>query len=1125
MKIASKFDLAYKRLNPGQKKAVDAIEGPVMVIAGPGSGKTELLSLRVMNILRNADVTPGNILCLTFTEAAAFNMRQRLAGLLGRVAYRVAIHTFHSFGVEIINRYPEHFYNGASFLPADSITQTEILQDIFNGLPYSDPLRSEHNDQFTYLYLAKRAIEYIKKAGLSPAEFRIVLAENKKAINHIEPIIRRVFSKTISKKMFPTVRAAIEDLKGYQSSSIPGFFRPYVQHLVGALTESLGHAESENSTRPLTEWKKEWVKKGNDKITHLIDFLDVDVTESLAGIYEMYASRMQKERYYDYDDMILDTIVVLQRDMSVRLDLQERYQYVLVDEFQDTNNAQMRLIGFLTDNLVNEGRPNIMVVGDDDQAIYKFQGAEISNIIDFKEMYREPTLIVLNENYRSTQHILDVARHIILKGVGRLENLSPDLKKELIASNKELANGAIYGKEFVSREAEYAWIAGEIKKLITQGISPRQIAVIAREHKDLEALVPHFHAIKIPLSYEREENVLHEPHILQLITMARFVDSIMKKSEDADNFLPEILSYPFWGVPRATIWELSLKAREERKPWLMTMREFGGRVTEIANFFIELGARATYGTAEEILHELIGGPQEIIPDDETHDDEAVTPHAMFSPFRSYYFGKERFTNHRANYMKFLSSLQSFVGSLREYRRGRPVTIGGLTTFVDIHIKNNLPINNINPFVNAMDAVLFLSAHKAKGLEFEAVFVINCQEDVWASSQHGRDIPLPMNLPINPAGDTLDDKLRLFYVAVTRAKRFLYLTSYRIDSKGKESSRLGFIAPDEATPDLFQSELVDMKDSGNDPLEMLEREWDVHHSLQFIPSELTLLWPIIEKYQLSVTHLQNFLNVVSGGPLLFFQKNLLRFPEPKSASGALGSAAHNTIRRIYDHFKNKEMLPSIKEVLTWFEEFLRDERLNEQDFKLMLKRGEKALHVFYANKQGEFSLQDKIEFDFKSQGVVVGEAHLTGKIDRMTISGGQIIVTDFKTGKAIKSWFPSNPYEKIKAWRYRQQLVFYKLLIENSRDFSNKYLVNRGIIEFVEPYRGQIVDLPTEIKTAEVRRMAALINVVYRKIKSLDFPDITNYSKDINGILAFEEDLLKDSSSLLFTDEPFLVGKS
>ena len=642
----SHFEERFKKLNDQQKQAVEAIDGPVLVIAGPGSGKTEILSLRVANILRTTDTAPGNILCLTFTDAAAFNMRERLSGLMGHEAYRVAIHTFHSFGVEIINRYPEYFTT-APHSSRPTRPQIEILENIFSDLPHNNPLRSQHDEKFVYLNPVKKAIEYIKKAGLSPAEFKTIVEENKKAAVFADPIIQSVFNDRISKKMFSSAREATRAISSYESSPLPGSFKPLTAALADSLAEALDDAEEQNATSPLTAWKDGWTRKHDDGLRHLADALNAKKFDALADIYAAYMARMHKEGYYDYNDMILDTIAMLENNLGVRLDIQERYQYILVDEFQDTNDAQMRLLRLLTDNDVHEGRPNIMVVGDDDQAIYKFQGAEISNILDFRKTYREPSLVVLNRNYRSTQAILDVARHIIKKGVARLENISAEMQKELIAANADLKEGTIAHKEFSSRDMQYQWIAREVKKVLEQGIPAKEVAVIARKHSDLEALVPYFHSAKVPVAYERQQNVLREPHILQLVAMARFVDSLMRKREDADDLLPEILSFPFWNISRATVWEISVTAHKERMPWLAVMRRSGGQLAAIADFFIDLGARATYQTAEEIVHELLGGPQQAVPNDDT-DEETFVLRDMFSPFRSYYFTQESFKRHPSN---------------------------------------------------------------------------------------------------------------------------------------------------------------------------------------------------------------------------------------------------------------------------------------------------------------------------------------------------------------------------------------------------------------------------------------------------------------------------------------------
>ena len=161
----SDFETRYRALNAAQKQAVDTTEGPLMVVAGPGTGKTELLSMRVANILRTADVLPQNILCLTYTESGAYAMRERLAGLIGADAYKVAIHTFHSFGSEIINRNAEYFYHGAYFRPADELSSYEILRSIFEKLPHNNQLASKMNDEFTYLRDTQTAISDLKRVA------------------------------------------------------------------------------------------------------------------------------------------------------------------------------------------------------------------------------------------------------------------------------------------------------------------------------------------------------------------------------------------------------------------------------------------------------------------------------------------------------------------------------------------------------------------------------------------------------------------------------------------------------------------------------------------------------------------------------------------------------------------------------------------------------------------------------------------------------------------------------------------------------------------------------------------------------------------------------------------------
>ena len=1154
------FDGAYKNLNKAQKQAVDTIEGPLLVVAGPGSGKTQILSLRVANILRQTQVLPSNILCLTFTESAALNMRERLSRLMGQEAYRVAIHTFHNFCVNIIQKYPEFFYGGALFAAADPLGQVAILEEIFDSLPHDNPLRSVHPEQgYVYLRSVAGSIASIKKAGLTPAEFKKILSENEKELSDINTLLAPLFEARLSKKSFDDIEKAIKSLdtlatqvKKDSGDSV------HVPPLAGVVARSLEvvleRAREADETKPLSAWKEKMMKRDDESNRVFKDALNMEKMTSLADIYERYAKAMHERGLYDFDDMILDTISAIEKHPRLRYELQEQYQYVLVDEFQDTNDAQMRILRLIADAPVNEGRPNLMVVGDDDQAVYKFQGAELSNILDFKRVYTDVSLVTMTANYRSTQDILDVASHIIRKGENRLENLLPEMEKTLIASHPELSKkgqGEIVHKRFKSSLHEYHFVSREIKKLLDEGRKPEEIAVIARKHHQLESIVPFMQGAGVPIRYEREQNVFLEPHIHQLIMMARFIVSIGSANQDeADELLPEVLSYPFWNLSRNTIWNISAVASKgrfnqkegdigkwQRTTWISVMLDSDDpKVRAVGKFLLELGTKAAHEPLEKMLDMMIGAHVVLAAESEDEDDaddigkvfSTEKDHEYVSPFKEYYFSKDRFDHARAEYLTFLSSLRVFVRALREYKgknnKNELLLLSDLADFVDLHEKNDIPLNDKSPFGSMNSSVHLLSAHKAKGLEFETVFVLSCQDDVWAGRGLGKKISFPLNLPIDPAGDDQDDQLRLFYVALTRAKRYLYLTSYKARDDGEPSALLRFLLPGEQDGTALEKEAlrniyssVEGTSDGVAPEahELLTASWLRYHTPPFLGEEKKLLESLLENYQLSVTHLNNFLNVKGKGPQTFLEQNLLRFPQAKTPSGSYGSAIHSSLEQLSVNLRREGKIPTLEQLLLWFGEYLRRERLSKSDHRMYEKRGIEALTAFYGAKKGTFNLTDRTEANFKDQGVVLDgggkegcDAHLTGKIDRMVEGAGSSFeVHDYKTGKAKDNWDGKDQNEKIKLYEYERQLVFYKLLVEKSRDYSGKHSVNCGVLEFVEPLNGKIVDLSINITKEQADRVAKLACAVYGKILKLDFPDISKYSQDLEGIKAFEEDLL------------------
>jgi len=1110
MTAEQEFKKRYRKLNHQQKQAVDNIEGPMLVVAGPGSGKTELLSLRVANILRKADIYPQNILCLTFTDSAAFNMRDRLRGLIGDDAYRVAIHTFHSFGVEIMEQHRELFYEGAIFNSVDELTQTAIIEDILKNLSHDNPLSKTH-PEYGYIFSksVKDSIQHLKKAGLTPKEFLVILNHNKKAIKFLNPLVEKAFGTRITKK---TINRADEVLSEIKAKSIKNFpvsnMEPLLNVVERSLERAIDKSASSGKTSPLTQWKKSWTKKTNKGKRVLQDSCYIDKMEALADVYKKYRQTMFKKGYYDFDDMILEVIKTIEQNKSLQYELQEQYFYILVDEFQDTNDAQTRLLHLLTDNPVNEGRPNIMAVGDDDQAIYKFQGAEISNIIKFKNHYRSPDIISLVKNYRSQQDILDVARHVITKGEERLEKIIPELNKALIAAKEDIQEGDIHSKEFSDPNHQYLWITKEIKRLIKKGKQPEEIAVIARTHKELEKMASFLSKESISVSYERQKDVLKEPHIMQLVKIARFINTLLNKSTDeADYLLPDILSFSFWNISRKDLWKLSANAHQQRKNWIDCMLESDNNYfNKMAEFFLSLSQKAKYQPVEKILDDIIGTK---IPNSQIAQE-------ITSPFKDYYFGKQKFQQNPGKYLSFLSSLRAFIYALREYKKGAFLKTEDLIEFVDIHLDNNLPLLDKNPFVTGEEAVHLTTAHGAKGLEFDTVFVMSCQDEVWAKNKGREILPFPSNLPISPAGDTRDDQLRLFYVAISRAKSNLYLTSFRLKENGRESTRLHFLSKNnqpKLSPDKVSKKEI-VNNSGNAEQattavnNFLERV--IFNRPPFAKNEEVLLKKLLENYQLNVTHFNNFLNVADGGPQKFLEDNLLRFPQPKSAPLSYGSAMHYTMEQIYKYLKNTQNPPIQSKVTKWFEKFLRDERLGPKEFKHFFERGKDALKVFYSNRKDSFDSSHIVEFSFKNQGVVVDEVPLGGKIDKIVKKGDkEIQVHDFKTGRYTKDWKGKTKHDKIKLWKYKNQLIFYKVLIERSRRFSSEnYKVKRGVLEFLEPTEDkEIIVLPLEIKDKQVEDLKQLIRKVYQKIINLDFPNTNDYREDIKGIEQFQKDLL------------------
>ena len=1086
------FQSRYTHLNAAQKEAVDTIDGPVMVIAGPGTGKTELLGVRIANILKKTDTLPENILCLTFTESGQAAMRERLVGIIGKDAYKVAIHTFHSFGSEVMSQNREFFYNSAVLEPADDLKQYEILREGFEALVHSNPLSSMNAGEYTHQPDAKKVISELKRSSaLTSDELLAVIDQSETSLDSIERVLVPIFEERVSKATAAKLTEALAAVKAEAAISEPLYQVQPLAHLIAdSLEDTLQETETIHPTKPITAWKNRWLERDESKKLVFKDRKRLAKMRALAYVYHEYIADLKKYGYYDFDDMIMQTVHSIEVYNDLRFNLQEKYLYIMVDEFQDTNLAQLRILHNLVDNPVNEGAPNILVVGDDDQAIYGFQGADSSNIISFSEQYPTRKLITLTDNYRSGETILQASRQVIQQGGDRLERRIPELNKELTTKNGQQGSVALWAAPNASAERE-ALVAG-IKKSIAEGKKPSDIAVLARRHADIQSLLPYFAYEGIAVQYEKQDSVLDSAPVLALEQLAKTVLAIAAGDhDDVEALLPELLAHPAWDISATDLWRLSLDAYTNRQHWMEVMASTPAFVA-IHEWLITKAQQVSSTPLEPMIDSLIGQPE-----------DGAAP----NPFFTYFFSKDQLADAPERYLEYLTALRTIRGKLRDYQPSTLLNLKDFIHFISLHRRLNIGIVSLQAsLASDADAVHLLTAHKSKGLEFNTVYVYNATDNVWGQGARSgsRAINYPENLPLAPIGNTADERLRLFYVAMTRAKSELILTYAQQSDTGKKTLLADFlVALQLPETDIAEQSLAER-------IESAQRAW--FEPLVEPTKELsTLLAPQLEKFKLSATSLNNFLDVTRGGPQGFLLNNLLHFPKAKAPSAAYGTAVHRTLQQAHTHMAaNKERKP-LEDSLRDFEVALANERLSTKDYEHYLLQGSEHLTTFFTSGAVNFTETQKAEAGFSHQDVHVGDARLTGSLDVLEIDEEtkEITVTDYKTGKPSLSWDKGDDRTKLKLHRYRQQLVFYKLLVENSRAYGH-YTVTNGQLAFVEPTKTRetaVLDL--DLTREDIERTAKLITAVWNHISVLDLPDTSGYSEDYKGVLAFEQDLIDE----------------
>ncbi len=1011
------FDEAYSSLNPEQKAAVDSIEGPMMVLAGPGTGKTQILTLRIARILKETQMSPQNILCLTFTESGVAAMRKRLFEFIGTPAYYVRIHTFHSFCNEIIKTNPEKFLFARELEALSDVEAVQIFQAILDGTTIGGPLKP-FADPYFYQRDISGLIKSFKREDLSQEQITAVLDETE---------------ATLKKH-----GAALEAFIATRSTSLTeADFMQLQLELNGTFLASafLNFDLTEKTQR--TEAKKQLKAEFEDAQKNL------PKQRSLVELYAAYQAELKKRGRYDYEDMILMVVRKIKEDADLLATLQEQFQYILVDEYQDTNGAQNEVVDLLASFYEV---PNVFVVGDDKQSIYRFQGASLENMLAFYRSYKEHIeLIPLQSNYRSQQNILDAATRLIHHNEQGLETLIPELEQSL---KSEALHPVVplARQELASPAEERSFILESVEALIKAGTEPREIAVLYRNNSDVEELEELFLRAKMPFHVYSGKDILKDKTLQSLI---RLFTWLANPTEDHELFL--LLNADFLNLPALELIQLTRKASEQRQKLWDALTTAPEPFQKLHENLAEWQKAATNKTLVEFFELVINE----------------------SGYLTFIMSKE-------NRIEHLNRLNTFFDQIKAWNRSNSkLNLTGLIELLQLHQENRIAILEAE-LSTQKNAVALMTAHRSKGLEFEHVFLMNCVDKHWGNNPDRSKIKAPKGLlksiELLPK-EKNEDERRLFYVAMTRAKKTLTFTFANNNENGKAQ-----------TPSLFLEEvgLEGVERHENFEEGPSEEQLTQRLLLNFQPivrevsnEERDFVKSLLQNYTLSVTHLTTYLRC----PRLFYYNVILRAPRAKTKEAAFGTAVHEALKDLLVTYKRSNQT-SKAELLDSFERHLKREILKEKDFENARTFGLQTLSGYYDHNEGRFPKNTFLEYDFAPHHVHVEGVPITGKLDKIEVlseADKTVHVVDYKTG---------NPDGKAQELRpggdYHRQIVFYQLLCDHSKDFA--YTMKSGEIDFIQKSKKEDGFVKELIHVSEDDKAALLetIKDTYEDIMNLKF---------------------------------------
>lgn len=994
--------------NKEQQKAIDILDGSVMLLAGPGTGKTFTVIERIKHMLSKG-VEPEKILCLTFTDAAANEMKKRIEDELKVVSCGVQIFTYHGFCGSIIEKFSDDFEMPSNYkIISDPVSKALIKECIEEYPPVY--FRTDKNDSYYYINKLKNRINLIKQNRLTKEKYFENLRENP----DWEPEIANW-------------KQVIDDVEQGRNKR---YKKPPYDKL-------------EAAEKKVNQAKELWT------------------------FYDLYFEKMLENKYIDFNDMINIVLEKFESNPSFLHKIANRYEHILVDEYQDTNKSQNEIVFSLAHALETE---NVFVVGDDDQIIYRFQGAKLETIENYLKEFPKTKIICLTENMRSTQKILDAARGIIAQDPLSLVNShkfkdidGKPINKDLIAKNQEVIekDKPVRFYKYVDIMQEYTEIVEEIEQIINSDKCPKnkdtgekayyEIAILTRTNDEAQSFAEMLKLRNIPFELKEGKDIFTIPAVNVLYFYIQF---LIDPERFSYRIFELLVSPPFNVNPKD--YQVLYKEISKEKTFIDVLRKIDKSTLQepekFEKFLETYDYLREYKTKENIKNTIleIGGKTGIFDyymNSEINRTESIA-------------GIKRFIDEAAGFSEIYKTftLEEFY----EYLKSIIQDDEKICTD-----KSPVPLN----------AVQLCTYHGAKGREFEYVYMPTLETRKWESSSKSMKSDIPLDKSEYKDEDTIKNEIKpsdltkLMYVAMTRAKHTLRM-SYpeKIEKSVKKPTKFiekiqGML---EKEPEPFEYDENNFWNQVNKLI--LKKGYDYKKDFgEFIDMQLNKI-----KYY-SATSINEYI----ACPRKYMYDYVLNLEVKDGNPNALsyGSAVHKACEEAMKYIQKHKNPPDKDLFITWFKDELSqcpmESNIQRQNFE---KRGEDKLSEYYCQIVNTFSSQ-LVAQEYEVNYTFEDGTKYHGYIDRIDKNeDGTYSIYDYKTG--------NNKNSKIKLegehQDYYYQMAWYKYFYEQST--GNKVSVTK----FIYPEDYQAKNDGITYTTDEINKAVEVFKSAVEGIKAHEF---------------------------------------